>query len=219
MSANKELSIRQRVGNFYMKNKQIKKSLIVNHFLFEGIPKSTIYSIIDRVDKGISLDRKPGSGHSVRIDQKFKNKIIEENVNEIGRSYRSIGRKHNIDEKTAKKILNEARVFKKKRKKAPKGSEKQKKRQKKCLEKLRRGLLRPSNDVEVIMDDESYLATSHYANSTQAEYSRLKIKVVPKELNPPNLPQVRPIENFWGILKRRVYLNGWTAESDKDLII
>jgi hypothetical protein len=30
---------------------------------------------------------------------------------------------------------------------------------------------------------------------------------------------VRPIENFWGILKRRVYLNGWTAESDKDLII
>jgi hypothetical protein len=312
MSANKELSIRQRVGNFYMKNKQIKKSLIVNHFLFEGIPKSTIYSIIDRVDKGISLDRKPGSGHSVSIDQKLKNKIIEENVNEIGRSYRSIGRKHNIDEKTAKKILNEAGVFKKKRKKAPKSSEKQKKRQKKCLEKLRRGLLRPSNDVEVIMDDESYftvdgsnsygndsyhsydgleapenvkfketskfpskvmvwiamsarglsdpfilksgtainaslyikeclnerlikfiaqhhsddkyifwpdLATSHYANLTKAEYSRLKIKVVPKVLSPPNVPQVRTIENFWSILKRRVYLNGWKAESDKDLII
>ncbi len=54
---------------------------------------------------------------------------------------------------------------------------------------------------------------------TQAEYSRLKIKVVPKELNPPNEPQVRPIENFWSILKRRVYLNGWTEESDKDLII
>ena len=68
MSLSKELSIRQRVGIFYMKNKQMKKSLIVNHFRFEGIPKSTIYDIINRVDNGISLDRKPGSGHLVRID-------------------------------------------------------------------------------------------------------------------------------------------------------
>jgi hypothetical protein len=73
-----------------------------------------------------------------------------------------------------------------------------------------------SDDKYIFWPD---LATSHYANLTQAEYSRLKIKVVPKELNPPNVPQVRPIENFWSILKRRVYLNGWTAESDKDLII
>jgi hypothetical protein len=65
MSAKKELSIRQRVGNFYMKNKQLKKSLIATHFLFEVIPKSSVYSIIDRVEKGISLDRKPGSDHSV----------------------------------------------------------------------------------------------------------------------------------------------------------
>lgn len=78
------MSIRERVGTFYMNNKQMEKSLIVKHFRFEGIPKSTIYSIINRVDNGISLDRQPGSGYSERIDQKLKNKIIEENVNEIG---------------------------------------------------------------------------------------------------------------------------------------
>jgi hypothetical protein len=71
MSSNKELSIRERVGNFYLNNKHMKKSLIVNHFKFEGIPKSTIYSIIKRVDIGISLDRKSGSGQSERIDQKI----------------------------------------------------------------------------------------------------------------------------------------------------
>lgn len=310
MSSSKELSLRQRVGIFYANNKQMDKSLIVKHFRFEGIPKSTIYSIIKRVDSGISLERKLGSGHSVRIDQKLKDKIVEQNVNEIGRSYRSIGRKHNIDHKTAKKILIEAGVVKKKRKKAPKSNENQKKRQKKCLEKLRRDLLRPSNDVDVVMDDESYftvdgsncygndsyhsydgleapenvkfqftskfptkvmvwiamsakglsepyitksgnainasiyskeclnrlvefiakyhsddkyifwpdLATSHYAKLTQSEYARLKINVVPKNLNPPNVPQVRPIEEFWSILKRKVYFDGWTAESDKHLI-
>ncbi len=102
MSSNKELTIRERVGNSYLENKQMKKCLIVNHFRFEGIPKFTIYSIINRVDNGISLDRKPGSGKSGRIDQKLKDKIIEENVSEIGLSHQSIGRKHGIHHKTAK---------------------------------------------------------------------------------------------------------------------
>jgi hypothetical protein len=133
------------------------KSLIVKHFRFEGIPKSTIYSIINRVDSGISLDRKPGSGHSERIGKKLKDKIIEQNVNEIGRSYRSIGRKHSIYKDTTKKILIEAEVVRKKRKKAPKSSENQKNRQKKSLEKLRRDLLKPSYGIDVIMDESYFI--------------------------------------------------------------
>jgi transposase len=35
----------------------------------------------------------------------------------------------------------------------------------------------------------------------------LKIEYVPKEENPPNVPQLRPIENFWANLKRKVYSN------------
>jgi hypothetical protein len=62
------------------------------------------------------------------------------------------------------------------------------------------------------------LASSHYANATQAEYARLNIKVVPKTSNPPNVPQVRPIENFWAILKGRVYKNGWTAKNIEELV-
>ena len=41
---------------------------------------------------------------------------------------------------------------------------------------------------------------------------------MPKNLNPPNVPQMRPIEIFWAILKRKVYSDDWTAESIEHLI-
>jgi transposase len=61
------------------------------------------------------------------------------------------------------------------------------------------------------------LASSHYAKDTLAAYERLGIKYLDKELNPPNSPQVRPIESFWSILKRRVYSDGWVANSIQKL--
>jgi transposase len=41
---------------------------------------------------------------------------------------------------------------------------------------------------------------------------------VPKTSNPPNVPQMGPIENFWAILKGRVYKNGWIVKNIEDLI-
>lgn len=48
------------------------------------------------------------------------------------------------------------------------------------------------------------LATSHYACGTLAKLEELGIQVVAKEMNPPNIPQLRPIEDFWGWLKQLV---------------
>ena len=36
-------------------------------------------------------------------------------------------------------------------------------------------------------------------------------------MNPQNVPQARPIENFWGCLARNVYENGWFADSEVKL--
>ena len=33
----------------------------------------------------------------------------------------------------------------------------------------------------------------------------------PKSMNPPNVPQCRPIEDFFGALATRVYESNWTA--------
>ena len=53
---------------------------------------------------------------------------------------------------------------------------------------------------------------------TQNELNRLGIEFVPENQNPPNVPQLRPIERFWVYLKRSVYSEGWTTEDIPQLI-
>ncbi len=36
--------------------------------------------------------------------------------------------------------------------------------------------------------------------------------------NPPNAPQLRPIEHFWSFLKQKVYENDWKAENTEQLL-
>ena len=43
-------------------------------------------------------------------------------------------------------------------------------------------------------------------------------KFVPKEISPPNVPQARPIGNFWGCLAQKVYERGWEAKTEQQLI-
>ena len=44
------------------------------------------------------------------------------------------------------------------------------------------------------------------------------IAFVEKFENPPNAPQIRPIENYWGILKMKVYEGNWKAKTRDHLI-
>jgi len=147
MADDKQTQVRKRIGFFYEKNKHLGKAYTVTHFIKEDIPRRTIYKAIKRVDNSIDLNRKPGSGHYRQINQKTKDKIIEKCVNEVGVSDRAIGREFNITGQYVKKILNEAQVIKKKRKKGPKSDENQKIRQKKRILKLSKTLFRPSNGI------------------------------------------------------------------------
>ena len=60
------------------------------------------------------------------------------------------------------------------------------------------------------------LAPAHYSNDTVAWMSE-NLNFVPKDINPPNVPQARPIENFWGILAQKVYEGGWEATTKLQL--
>ena len=62
------------------------------------------------------------------------------------------------------------------------------------------------------------LATCHYSNDSLAQMTAEDIQYVMKDINPPNAPQIRPIENYWSILKQRVYSNNWSAENRDQLI-
>ena len=41
---------------------------------------------------------------------------------------------------------------------------------------------------------------------------------VPKEINPPNVSQARPIENFWDCLAQKVYEGNWETKMEQQLI-
>ena len=62
------------------------------------------------------------------------------------------------------------------------------------------------------------LASAHYSRFLLELLRSLEIAVVPKVENPPNLPQLRPIEDFWASHKDLVYQGGWEAQNDRDLI-
>ncbi|KAL4465572.1 hypothetical protein ABPG72_014021 [Tetrahymena utriculariae] len=61
------------------------------------------------------------------------------------------------------------------------------------------------------------LASSHYAKSVTAFLKQNNIKFVSKDDNPANLPQARPIEDFWAHLKQLVYEGNWEANSLESL--
>ena len=45
------------------------------------------------------------------------------------------------------------------------------------------------------------------------------VKFVPKEINPPNVFQARPIENFWECLAWKIYEGGLEAKTEQQLIL
>jgi len=61
------------------------------------------------------------------------------------------------------------------------------------------------------------LASSHYAVHTLATFNSLGINFVSKDMNPPAVPHLRPIEDYWALLKAEVYKRNWKAENLEQL--
>ncbi len=55
------------------------------------------------------------------------------------------------------------------------------------------------------------LTSAHYAADTISFFEESGIKNIPKSANPPNCPQLRPIEDLGAILKASIYEGGWLA--------
>lgn len=61
------------------------------------------------------------------------------------------------------------------------------------------------------------LASAHYANLTTTLLKDKNVNFVDKQSNPPNVPQLRPIEDVWLWLQQKVYEGGWEAETEAQL--
>ncbi|XP_065664690.1 uncharacterized protein LOC136086324 [Hydra vulgaris] len=61
------------------------------------------------------------------------------------------------------------------------------------------------------------LASSHYSKDS-LNWMDQYVYYVDKESSPPNVPQARPIKNFWGHLAQKVYEGDWQASTEQVLI-
>ena len=61
------------------------------------------------------------------------------------------------------------------------------------------------------------LSTSHYANMVQKYLKDKNVQFEPKNINPANVPKVRAIKDFWGLLKAKVYEKNWSAKNINQL--
>ena len=60
-------------------------------------------------------------------------------------------------------------------------------------------------------------ASAHYADHTLTFLRRKRVNFVEKDDNPTNVPQCRPIEDFFGLLATRVYEGNWVAQDVEQL--
>ncbi|KAI4459876.1 g-protein coupled receptor [Holotrichia oblita] len=105
------------------------------------------------------------SGKQCRISRSSRNSVaqkkvikmlVEDTHGKLGVPLRKLGRKYKIDKKYASDILKKENVTLKARKAAPKYTEKQQNEQKHKLRQLSENKFSSSNDLEVIIYDESF---------------------------------------------------------------
>ena len=58
-----------------------------------------------------------------------------------------------------------------------------------------------AQSIHVLLVD---LATCHYSKSAVEWYIKHNVVFVPREANPPNCPELRPVERYWALVKREM---------------
>lgn len=81
---------------------------------------------------------------------------------------------------------------------------------KECLKKRLIPFYEKHNVLRIFWPD---LASAHYARSTLALLDSKGINFVSKEENPPNCPELRPIERYWALVKRNLKKDGSLSEN------
>jgi len=81
----------------------------------------------------------------------------------------------------------------------------------KCLVKLKKFIDEAHKNDDIVFWPD--LASAHYSNKVQDYLKGENIEYVPRDKNPANVPELRPIEDFWTEIKRLVYADNWQAEN------
>jgi transposase len=298
----------KRVVQYYTNVANQQTALTVNHFLAEKVPRQTIYNIIRKYDASGIVGDKARSGRPRKISSGQRIRLKRLVNHQTGVSLRKIASKFGVHRRTIQRELKAMDIVYRKKKRAPRYTEKQLEEVPTRARRLYRTLLK--EDFDLVMDDEKYfsltkdsvstnrgfytsdpnitpanvkfkrtqkyspkilvwialsekgtsepffaeqkqainestylnycikrrlipfikhyhkssevlfwpdLATSHYSSSVTQFLEEQNIHLVPKEQNPQNCPQARPVETLWSILEEKIYTNGWEAKTLEQL--
>ena len=152
-------ALSQRVCNFYhdSSNKSVKTT--VNYFVKQGIPRRTIYYVLEKYLKYGTAKDQPRCGRPLKLSGRMLKDIVKSVNNRSGVSQRKLARRFHVHQSTVSRNLRRrTSICIRKRRKAPKmDSEDQEKRAKTNCGKLYRELL---SGCDLILDDEKYLTLS-----------------------------------------------------------
>ena len=54
------------IGQFYEKHRENGKSYVVKLFKAMGLPRSSVYRALARIDEGLTAEKRPGSGRPAK---------------------------------------------------------------------------------------------------------------------------------------------------------
>lgn len=84
-----------------------------------------------------------------------------------------------------------------------------------CLQKRLLPFIRKHNSPVKFWPD---LASCHYSLDAMAWYESNGVDFIPKDMNPPNVPEFRPIEKFWAIGKRKFKATRRSIRNASDML-
>lgn len=84
---------------------------------------------------------------------------------------------------------------------------------KECLQKRLLPFLRKHSVSAFFWPD---LASCHYSKTTRDWYEANGVTFVPREANPPNCPELRPIERYWALAKRNLKGTKGASKNEAD---
>jgi len=154
MNKENKLVLRTCVKNLFAQQPQITTNQVYHEVKKLGFKKATIYNTIKRMRSGGSLSDKPRCGRPSPFSEQLKAKIRRFASDKLGRGIRKIAKKFEMSPSTVYRILKRETIIYRRRKRAPKYTEKQLAEIPSKARRLYRYDLRPNRVI--ILDDEKY---------------------------------------------------------------
>lgn len=167
-----EQETRNLVLRIHSKNIGASKSFIVNICVLAGVPRSSAYRILSRIENEVPITRKQGSGRvAINLTPEVKRALERRTAGKVTVSYRKLGRDYGLSDHTVKKYLDSKNIIQMKRSKAPLVTDGQVIRQKSALRRLAQDHLKASKELDIVMDDETYFTLNGYDWTSKCYYS------------------------------------------------